>query len=312
MAKRKRRLMLVALMALLPWPVATGVRMLTGNRFSTNPSAKPGDEIEIDGMIRIEGGAFPMGNVRPAPDDQRPLHRVRLDTFWIDQTLVTNRQFAEFVTATGHITSAEQRGTSLAFDTRVGGWREIAQADWRHPRGPNSSIAGRDDHPVVHVSWHDAAAYAAWAGKQLPTEAQAEYTARGGLADRPYPWGKELVPSTGYQANFWQGWFPQADRGDDGFRGTSPVRQFPANPWELYDMAGNVWCWCADWYDGGYYARSPAENPSGPRQGTQRVRRGGCWLSSSNYGGGLRIGYRDHALPGESTNHTGFRCVRSE
>lgn len=308
MAKRKRRLMLVALIVLLPWPMTAGMRMLTSG---TSPASSTATQ-STAGMIRIVGSTFLMGNVRPASDDQRPLHRVRLNTFWIDETLVTNRQFAKFVATTGHITSAEQRGTSLVFDTSVGGWLEIAFADWRHPRGPNSSIAGRDNYPVVHVSWHDAVAYAAWAGKQLPTEAQAEYAARGGLADRPYPWGNDLVPATGYHANFWQGWFPHSDGGNDGFRGTSPVDQFPRNPFGLYDMAGNVWCWCSDWYDADYYARSPIENPTGPRQGEERLRRGGCWLSSSNYGGGLRIGYRDHAPPSESTNHTGFRCVRNE
>jgi formylglycine-generating enzyme required for sulfatase activity len=236
---------------------------------------------------------------------------VRLAPFWIDQTPVTNAQFDRFVQQTHYETTAERRGHSLVFDRQQSAWREVAGVSWQHPENPNSSLAGKEQYPVVHVSWHDAVAYAAWADKRLPSEAEYEYAARGGLLDCDYPWGRERAPGAVQLANSWQGPFPEEDLGLDGFRATSPVQQFPPNRFGLYDMAGNVCQWCADWYQADYYSASPAEQPAGPAEGEQRVRRGGSWLAPPLPPDPLRTGHRDHAPPGETTNHTGFRCARS-
>jgi len=308
----RRRQFWLAVLVLLPWPVAIAMRHLSRlpdpstTRLKSQVAA-----VSKDGMIRLAGGNFAMGSPRPSFDDQRPVHRVALDSFWMDAALVTNRQFAVFVDQTQYQTTAQRRGKSLVFDRGIGGWREVVGANWQHPEEPDSSLVGRDDYPVVHVSWHDVTAYAAWAGKRLPTEAEFEFAARSGLSDGAYPWGRTRTPEGTYRANFWQGWFPENDRGQDGFLGVSPVKHFPPSRWGLYDMAGNVWCWCADWYAPDYYGQSLAKNPAGPKTGQDRVRRGGCWLSTANYGGALRVAYRDHAPSSETSNHTGFRCVRN-
>lgn len=252
-----------------------------------------------------------MGSEQPHDHDARPLHRVLIESFWLDAAPVTNAQFAAFIAATQTTTSAERRGKSLVFDGSVGTWREVSAANWRHPTGPESSLIGRDDYPAVQVSWYDAVAYAEWAGKRLPTEAEMEYSARGGLAECLYPWGRTLQPGGTFQANYWQGTFPKHDDGADGFRGLGPVGQYPPNRFALYDMAGNCWQWCADWYASDYYGHSPAKNPGGPATGQDRARRGGCWTSTASAGSGLRVWQRDYAPPGQSTNHTGFRCARS-
>lgn len=268
-------------------------------------------------MIRLPSGSFAMGSPRAGDHDAQPLHRVRLEAFWLDTTPVTNRQFQHFVEQTAYETEADRRGSSLVFDRRLSEWREVVGVNWRHPDEPDGSLVGKENHPVVHVTWQDAATYAAWAGKRLPTEAEFEYAARGGLSDCTYPWGRQLtlddtLPNQGHLANAWQGHYPEQDLGLDGYRGTSPVGKFPPNRFGLVDMAGNVWNWCADWYAADYYGASLADNPRGPADGTERVRRGGSWLSAINYGGALRVDVRDHAPPGESTNHTGFRCARDE
>jgi sulfatase modifying factor 1 len=265
----------------------------------------------VDGMARLPGGSFAMGSADSAPD-QRPVHRVKLSRFWLDAHPVTNRQYAEFVEATQHKTTAEARVNSLVFDPTTAAWQEVAGADWRHPRGPNDSLVGKEDYPVVHVSWFDAVAYATWAGKRLPTEAEFEYAARAGLADCRYPWGRSLLPDNKLMANFWQGGAEQPDRGLDGFAGLAPVGSYPANRWGLCDMAGNVWCWCADWYAPDAYGQSLSRDPQGPATGTERVRRGGSWLSPAPYDGALEVSERGHAPPEQSTNHTGFRCARSD
>lgn len=265
-----------------------------------------------DGMVHLPAGEFLMGDASGEFADARPTHLVRVTGFWIDRHPVTNRQFELFIQETAYETTAELRGSSLVFDRRTHQWTEVAGANWKFPEGPTSTIIGREDHPVVHVSWRDAATYADWADKRLPTEAEFEYAARGGLMDFAYPWGQQLVPAELHRANGWQGHFPEADSGDDGFMGTSPVGNYPPNRFGLADIAGNVWQWCADWYDAETYAAQLGENPRGPNIGRERVRRGGSWLSTRNYGGNLQLAYRDHATPDTSTNHTGFRCVQSE
>lgn len=263
---------------------------------------------KLHGMVRLPSGSFKMGSHAADESDQKPVHRVTLDRFWLDTHAVTNGEFSQFVEATGYETTAQQRGHSLVFDRKEKKWREVAGANWQRPQGPDDTLIGKERYPVVHVSWFDAVAYAAWAGKRLPTEAELEYAARAGLSDREYPWTDKRLAAQ--QANGWQGWFPDENRNLDGFAGIAPVGSFPANRWGLYDTAGNVWCWCSDWYGAESYGESALENPTGPKTGSERVRRGGSWLSADNHEGGLRLAQRSHASPHQSTNHTGFRCAR--
>jgi formylglycine-generating enzyme required for sulfatase activity len=263
-------------------------------------------------MVRIPAGRFWMGNDYADQLDQRPMREVAIDEFWLDRHEVTNAEFARFVAATHYLTTAEQLGRSHVFDPLAKAWKTVAGADWRHPRGPDSSILGRDDHPVVQVSGHDATAYARWAGKRLPTEAEWEYAARGGLFDAAYPWGREARPDGRYLANTWQGWFPDEDLGGDGHRGLAPVGGFPPNRFGLFDMSGNVWEWCADWYAADAYQRGAVANPAGPDEGRRRVRRGGSWLCAPNWSDGPKVSTRDSAAPDASANHLGFRCARDE
>ncbi len=310
MSRRKQRICWVALV-LLPGPIVWGVRHLDSAAAPT-PAAPPVAIPVVDGMARLPGGSFSLGSSDATHLDQRPVHRIVLAGFWFDTHPVTNWQFAQFVESTHYETTAERRGHSLVFDRSTGSWREVAGASWRHPRDAQDSLVGKEEQPVVHVSWYDACAFAAWAGKRLPTEAEFEYAARGGLADCQYPWGRELTPEGPYMGNYWQGWFPQVDRGLDGFQGLSPVGVFPPNRWGLFDMASNVWCWCADWYAPDYYGQSLPNNPTGPTTGAERVRRGGSWLSSEHHDGSLLVAHRDHAPPDQTTNHTGFRCARDK
>ncbi len=305
-----RRLLLLALILL---PAVFALSLLRGAYQSELPRPQPPTPLPLEtvaGMVRLPAGTFLMGSPRATDHDAQPLHEVRLPSFWIDTHPVTNRQFEQFVQQSDYETDAEQRGSSLVFDRKLSIWREVVGVNWRHPEGPDSSLVGKQEFPVVHVTWQDAATFAAWAKKRLPTEAEFEYAARGGLADMAYPWGRELQLGEQYLANGWQGHFPDEDLGQDGYRGPSQVGKFPPNRFGLVDMAGNVCQWCADWYAADAYGTSLPEQPRGPRAGTERVRRGGSWLSAPNYGGALRVDYRDHALPSESTNHTGFRCVR--
>lgn len=316
MAGGRKTIWLTALL-LLPGSIGLGVwQWYPTGEDAPDPLPQPIELPKSEGMIRLPGGSFSMGSPRgnePLANrsDSQPLHLVRLPPFWIDARPVTNRQFEQFVASSDYETEAEQRGASLVFDRKLSTWREVVGANWRHPEGPDSSLVGKEHFPVVHVSWQDAVTYAAWANKRLPTEAEFEYAARGGLADCQYPWGRELQFDQRYLANGWQGHFPDEDQGSDGYQGPSPVGKFPPNRFGLYDMAGNVWNWCYDWYAADYYAASLADRPRGPQEGEHRVRRGGSWLSAENYGGSLQLDYRDHAPPGESTNHTGFRCARS-
>jgi formylglycine-generating enzyme required for sulfatase activity len=241
---------------------------------------------------------------------EAPVHEVEIKGFWLDRYEVTNTEFERFVQATGYKTEAEKIGWSGVFDPRQHDWIAERGADWRHPEGPESSIRTRMDHPVIHVSWNDAMAYGKWKGKRLPTEAEYEYAERGGLAQKEYSWGNEFQPKGRWMANTWQGDFPNRDTGGDGFQGPSPVGSFDPNSFGLYDLAGNVWEWCADWYAADYYAKSPRLNPFGPPTGTERVLRGGSWLCSSNYCVGYRSAARNKSSPDSGLNNTGFRCAR--
>jgi len=282
-------------------------------------------------MRRLPGGAFLMGtNDRigfPA-DGEGPVREVVVAPFWIDETLVTNGQFAEFVQATGYRTDAEKFGWSYVFhlfvDERerrrlyVTGkyipglewWLAVEGASWAHPEGPESTVAGRMDHPVVHVSWRDAQAYCAWAGKRLPTEAEFEYAARGGLVQKRYAWGDELTPGGKHMCNIWQGRFPIENLAEDGFVGTSPVRTYEPNRFGLYDMAGNVWEWMFDRWSPDYHGTGPRQNPIGPPVGTMRVIRGGSYLCHHSYCNRYRVAARTANTPDSSTGNIGFRCVR--
>ena len=262
----------------------------------------------IGRMVYIAGGTFRMGSDLAADPDERPAREVTVSSFWMDEHEVTNRQFARFVARTGCITTAEQRGWSYVFDPGREEWVKCRGADWRHPGGPDTTINHRDDYPVVHVSWYDAEAYARWAGKRLPTEAEWEYAARSGLRDADYPWGREELIGGRYQANYRQhGQPPDAD----GYRRLAPVRSFAASRFGLYDLSGNVWEWCHDFYGEGYYRDGPRHDPPGPAEGQFRVQRGGSWLSPEDFRTGHHVSTRGKRHPEETHQHVGFRCARS-
>lgn len=277
------------------------------------PSEQGGDALRVssdgerDGMVFIKGGAYRMGDDDAMPYEG-PAHEVGVDSFWIDATEVTVAQFARFVGATGYKTDAEKFGWSGVFDTSSGEWTRCDGADWRHPEGPSSGA--RPDEPVCQVSWNDADAYARWAGKRLPTEAEWEYAARGGLAGKKYAWGDELRPGGRPVANWWQGRFPTENTKEDGFVGRAPVGSFPPNGYGLYDTAGNVWEWCSDWFAGDYYSSSPRRNPTGPATGAERSMRGGSWLCSENYCTNYRVAARGHATADTGLDNVGFRCAK--
>lgn len=258
-------------------------------------------------MVLVKGGNFFMGTNDGMPTEG-PAHEVIVRSFWIDQHEVTAAQFSDFVSATGYKSDAEKFGWGGVFEVRTGAWKKMDGADWRHPDGPASSAVANE--PVTQVSWNDAVAYASWAGKRLPTEAEFEYAARGGLSRKTYAWGNELTPGGRYLANWWQGSFPSRNLGQDGFIGRARVGSFAPNGYQLYDMTGNVWEWCADWFGDGYYNESPRENPRGPTAGETRVIRGGSWLCSDNYCSGYRVAARNQSAPDSGLNNLGFRCVR--
>ncbi len=286
-------------------------------------------------MVWIPGGEFAMGSDSTLGQaDERPVHPVRVDGFWMDTTPVTNAAFRKFVEQTGYVTTAEKAprpglaAGSIIFAPppkvthELEWWRWQKGANWRHPTGPGSTIDGLDDHPVVHVSWFDATAFAKWAGKRLPTEAEWEFAARGGLAQNEYVWGRQRNPGGTYPANIWQGAFPNDNTKADGFAYTSPVGSYPANGFGLFDMSGNVWEWCHDWYRPDYYARlgrGVATNPQGPASSLDpdnpdepsRVTRGGSFLCNDRYCIGYRPSARMKASPETSLMHTGLRCVQA-
>jgi formylglycine-generating enzyme len=304
-------------------------------------SGLPAEAGPLAGMVWIAGGTFTMG-----ADDQRPEeragHEVTVDGFWIDAHEVTNAQFAGFVAATGYRTLAE-RGLDPATNPGlppgllVPGsmvfsmpdaianlqdvtqwWRYVPGADWRHPEGPGSSIEGRENHPVVHIAVEDAMAYARWAGKRLPSEAEWEFAARGGLEGMTFAWGDHYDPVGGWKANTWQGQFPLEDSAEDGYDGTAPVACFEANGYGLYDMAGNVWEWTADWYLPGHRPE-PVANPEGPSlfqavessagRIPRRVIKGGSWLCADNFCARYRPAARQPMDADLGSTHIGFRTV---
>lgn len=272
-----------------------------------------------DGMVLIPTGKFVMGS-SDGFAHEGPVHEVFLNAYYIDTHEVTNGEFAQFVEETGYVTEAEQWKWSFVFapdDTpgqRVLGaewWKRADGATWRHPNGPETSIDGLDAYPVVQVSWNDAVAYATWAGKRLPTEAEWENAARGGLKGAPYAWGLDFTPGGEQQANTWNGQFPVKDSGADGFKSLAPVGQYKPNSYGVYDIAGNVWEWVEDWYGANYYGDSPDENPHGPEQGIEKVQRGGSFMCADNYCLGYRVSHRGKSGTDSGSPHVGFRCVQS-
>jgi formylglycine-generating enzyme required for sulfatase activity len=309
-------------------------------------------------MAWIPGGEFSMGSLAPNGDfctratmnsvtDAQPVHRVYVDGFWMDKTDVTNDEFEKFVKATGYVTIAEIKPTQEQFPTAppenlVAGstvftpttgavslddyfqwWRYVPGANWRHPTGPDSDIKGKGNYPVVQIAYADAAAFAKWAGKRLPTEAEWEFAARGGQTGKTFWWGDDLKPGGKWMANIYTGEFPVKDTAEDGFGGIAPVAQFPPNAYGLYDMAGNVWQWCSDWYRPDTYARlklagvAVARNPQGPGSSynpgdnqPQRVHRGGSFLCTDQYCTRYMVGTRGKGEGTTGTNHLGFRLVK--
>jgi formylglycine-generating enzyme required for sulfatase activity len=259
-------------------------------------------------MALLPGGTFRMGSASSAYAAEKPAHDVTIAPFWLDKHEVTNAQFSQFVSETHYTTAAEARGWAPVFDRRTGSWQAVEGACWRHPLGPGSTVY--DAEPVVQVSWDDAQAFAAWAGKRLPTEAEWEFAARGGLRDARYPWGNDLTLDRRYQHNFWQGSFPTSDTGADGFRSLAPVGSYAPNRYGLFDMAGNAWEWCGDWFAEDYYGKSPVDGPRGPSRGKQRVQRGGSWLCVDDATAGFLVYSRMAADPDTMYEHVSFRCAR--
>jgi formylglycine-generating enzyme len=320
----------------------------------TETSVKEEAVKKMDGMVWIPGGEFSMGGVNPigmmdggheGMGDARPVHRVKVDGFYMDQTEVTNNEFAAFVAATGYVTIAETKPTRQEFpdapeENLVAGsvvftpkettdlsnsynwWNYVHGANWRHPTGPGSDIIGKENYPVVHIAEEDAEAYAKWAGKRLPTEAEWEFAARGGKTGELYTWGNTFKLNDKWMANTYQGKFPSMDLGSDGFIGIAPVEQFAPNGYGLYDMAGNVWEWCSDWYRADYYqtlAKNKISiNPKGPEDSydpaepgqKKKVQRGGSFLCTDQYCTRYMVGSRGKGEYRSSSNHVGFRCVK--
>jgi len=349
-----------------PWPLSSASKVEAGQPVAEAAEAAAfGPTIPVAfrvsppsprGMVWIPGGEFSMGAIdSPAVDaigmhaaaDARPIHRVYVDGFWMDETDVTNEEFARFVKATGYVTIAEHAPTAEEFPNappqnlyagsvvfsppahavplsdHYQWWAYIKGANWRHPEGSKSNLTGREKYPVVQVAYPDALAYAKWAGKRLPTEAEWEFAARGGLAGKRYPWGDEFQPAGKWMANTHQGHFPDTDTGDDGFAGIAPIAQFPPNGYGLYDMAGNVWQWTSDWYRPDYYrqlavAGGVTRNPQGPDTSfdpaepteKKRVHRGGSFLCTDKYCSRYVVGTRGKGEVTTGTNHLGFRCVK--
>jgi formylglycine-generating enzyme required for sulfatase activity len=327
------------------------------SRFSTDTSSvtiNVSSDTSHKNMVHIPSGEFLMGAAdKEGRSDEYPQHKIKLNSFWMDATEVTNAQFREFINATGYITTAERKvdwvemqkqlpsGTPkppdselepsslvfvptsqpVALNNAAQWWQWTKGADWKHPQGPQSNINGKDNYPVVHVSWEDANAYAKWAGKRLPTEAEWEFAARAGLIDQPFTWGSEPIDKGAAKANTWQGQFPVSNTIKDGFERAAPVRSFAPNAYGLFDMAGNVWEWCSDWYTNTYYDQLSGKTTPGPKGPSasydpdeptvpKRVVRGGSFLCHASYCASYRVSARMKTSPDTGLEHTGFRCVK--
>jgi formylglycine-generating enzyme len=321
----------------------------TGNIVRSAPpeqsaDSRPPEGKAPEGMVWIPGGSFMMGsNDKP---HEMPVHRVSVKDFWMDATEVTNAQFAAFVNATGYVTTAEKvpkledfppeerslippemlkpganhfkkTEQPVELNNPLQWWEYKFHSNWKQPDGPKSSIAGKENYPVVCISYFDAEAYCKWAGKRLPTEAEWERAARGGAEQQKYVWGKEFRPAGKWMCNIWQGTFPVTDTAEDGFHGPAAVRSYPPNAFGLYEMAGNVWEWTQDWYSESFYTQSPADNPmnttpdsNNPQGRPCRTIRGGSWLCNDCYCESYRPSGRQETTPDTSSNHAGFRCVK--
>ncbi|MXY45970.1 MAG: formylglycine-generating enzyme family protein [Chloroflexi bacterium] len=282
----------------------------------------------INGMALIPGGEFLMGADDPSgfsADGEGPIRSVRVNPFYMDTCAVTNNQFERFARETGYKTEAERFGWSFVFHMFVGAkargaanqaaaeapwWWVINGAYWRRPEGPGSNLKRRWNHPVTHISWNDAMEYCKWAGKRLPTEAEWEYAARGGLAQKRYAWGDELTPGGEHRCNIWQGAFPDDNSADDGYKGTAPVNAYEPNGYGLYNVSGNVWEWTADWFSPTFHINAPSDNPQGPPAGQAKTIRGGSYLCHDSYCNRYRVAARTSNTPDSSTGNLGFRCVR--
>jgi sulfatase modifying factor 1 len=333
--------------------------MQTPTRFAGNEGTDAitfNGDTTTTGMILIPGGQFQMGGDNDQADkDEYPKHTVELSSFYMDITEVTNAQFKAFADATGYVTTAEKKpdweelkkslppGTpkppdsvlvaaSLVFKATGGPvnlqdyaqwWEWVPGANWKEPQGPGSTITGKDNYPVIHISWDDAMAYCKWSGKRLPTEAEWEYAARGGQQNNIYPWGNEHINTGQTKANSWEGNFPYLNKKTDGYVTSAPVKQYAPNKYGLYDMAGNVWEWCSDWYNFNYYQTAKEKisiNPKGPAQSydpqdpytPKRSLRGGSFLCNDTYCSGYRVARRMKTSPDTGMEHTGFRCVRDK
>ncbi len=295
-------------------------------------------------MAWIPGGTFQMGSEEPEFPDSKPVHAVTVNGFWMDEHEVTYGQYAQFIKATGYKTVAEQPlnpadfpgvapdklvpgsavfsapAQAVSLDNSLVWWQYVAGANWSQPQGPEVGVSKIKNTPVVQVSYEDALAYARWAGKRLPTEAEWEYAARGGQEKQKYYWGNELKPGNKWVANIYQGNFPDKNIGEDGFTGVAPVKSFLPNAFGLYDMEGNVWEWCSDFYRPDYYSQSPAKNPQGPADSydpqepnvVKRVQRGGSFLCSDQYCIRYKAGSRGKGEVSSSTDNLGFRCVKDK
>lgn len=295
-------------------PLKPQDKIITVNKPSTNE------------MVYLLGGDFLMGTNGkdgfPA-DGEGPIRKVKVKSFYMDKYAVTNEEFAEFIEETDYKTEAEIFGWSFGFysflsdntarkvEGNVAGtpwWAVVNDADWRKPEGFDSNIADRMNHPVVHISWNDAMAYCKWAGKRLPTEAEWEYAARGGLEQKLYPWGDDLTPGGEHQCNIWQGVFPRRNTEKDGYAGTAPVNSFKPNDYGLYNMSGNVWEWCSDWFARSIHKKGGYDNPQGPPSGETKLMRGGSYLCHKSYCNRYRVAARSSNTPDSSTGNIGFRC----
>jgi sulfatase modifying factor 1 len=289
------------------------------------PTSEATGGIHDSDFVEVPGGAFVMGTDEPyryRGDGESPAREITLGPFRIGKFSVTNAQFRSFVDDTGHRTEAERFGWTFVFymflpddfpDTRgvaaTPWWRQVYGADWAHPAGPQSDLDGLGEHPVVHVSWNDAQAYCRWAGVRLPSEAEWEMAARGGLVQKRFVWGDEPRPAGQIMCNIFEGSFPVENTAEDGYVGTAPVDAFPANGFGLHNMAGNVWEWCNDWFHSTFHIDGPRKNPQGPPAGEAKVMRGGSYLCHDSYCHRYRVSARSSNTPDSSTGNLGFRVA---